>query len=163
MFAFARGLINVAALRPNKSALQGTFCSQESSRRVEFGFRRLPRETQKRPVFRSQRGPIGCSGMWCFRMWCFKMLVLNPSPISALGVKSPHLQLLRVNKHTLFKPHILKRHIPELPIPGPTASPLLPRPCYREHRGGRCQGGLYIFGSVSRGSLHVRCKTVAKI
>ena len=33
-----------------------------------------------------------------FRMWGFKILVVNPSPTSALGVKSPHLQLLRVNQ-----------------------------------------------------------------
>ena len=38
-------------------------------------------------------GALGCSGMWCFRMWGFKLLVLNPSPISALGVKSPHLSV----------------------------------------------------------------------
>ena len=47
---------------------------------------------------------IGCSGMWCFRMWCFKILILNPSPISALAVKSPHLQFLRVNKPLLSNP-----------------------------------------------------------
>ena len=41
---------------------------------------------------------VGCSGMWCVRMWGLKIIVLNPSPMSALGVKSPHLQLLRVNK-----------------------------------------------------------------
>ena len=41
---------------------------------------------------------VGCSGMWCFRMWGLKKLALNPSPMSAFGVKSPHLQLLRVNR-----------------------------------------------------------------
>ena len=42
---------------------------------------------------------VGRSGMWCFRVWGLKIIVLNPSPISALGVKSPQLQLLTVNKH----------------------------------------------------------------
>ena len=35
------------------------------------------------------RAWFACSGMWSFRMWGFKMLVLNPSLISGLGVKSP--------------------------------------------------------------------------
>ena len=35
--------------------------------------------------------------------------------MSALGVKSPHLQLLKVNELFCFKPHILKHHIHELP------------------------------------------------
>ena len=53
---------------------------------------------------------FGCSGIWCFRMWCFKKIVLNSSPISALEVKSPYLQFLRVN-HTLFQtPHLQTPH-----------------------------------------------------
>ena len=47
---------------------------------------------------------FGCSGMWCFRMWGLKIIVQNPSPISALGVKSPHLHLLRVDKLLLLNP-----------------------------------------------------------
>ena len=35
--------------------------------------------------------------MWCFRMWSFEILVLSPSFMSALGVKYPQLQLLRVD------------------------------------------------------------------
>ena len=31
-------------------------------------------------------------------MWCFKIRLFNPSPTSALGVKSLYLQLLRVNQ-----------------------------------------------------------------
>ena len=47
------------------------------------------------------------------------VLVVNPSPMSVLGVKSPHLQLLSVNQMiVMFKPHILKHHIPELPREG---------------------------------------------
>ena len=42
--------------------------------------------------------------MWCFRMWDLKIKDLNPSPTSALGVKSPHLQLLRVNKQLCSNP-----------------------------------------------------------
>ena len=40
--------------------------------------------------------------------------VQNPSPIFALGVKSPHLQFLGQST-IIFKPHILKHPIPELP------------------------------------------------
>ena len=51
---------------------------------------------------------LGCSGMWCLRTWGFKLLIGNPSAMSALGVKSPHLQFLRVNQLIImFKPHIL--------------------------------------------------------
>ena len=39
-----------------------------------------------------------CSEIWSFRMWDFKILVKNPSPISALGVKSRCLQFVRVNQ-----------------------------------------------------------------
>ena len=35
---------------------------------------------------------FGCSAMWCFRMWGLNIIVVNPSPIAALGVKSPHVQ-----------------------------------------------------------------------
>ena len=46
---------------------------------------------------------FGCSGMCCFRMCgvsnCYFQ---NPLPISALGVKSPCLQFLRINKQ-LFR------------------------------------------------------------
>ena len=41
---------------------------------------------------------LGCSGTWCFRMWGLNISVQNPSLISALGVKSPHLRLSRVNQ-----------------------------------------------------------------
>ena len=44
---------------------------------------------------------IGFSGMLCFRISGFKIPVQNPSPISVLGVKSPHLQCLTVNKSLL--------------------------------------------------------------
>ena len=40
----------------------------------------------------------------CFRMRGLKMIVSNPPPISALGVKSPHLQLWRVKKLLCSKP-----------------------------------------------------------
>ena len=33
-----------------------------------------------------------------FRMWCLKITVLKPSPVSALGLRSPHLQFSRVNQ-----------------------------------------------------------------
>ena len=42
--------------------------------------------------------------MFRFRMWGFNILHSNPSPISALGVKSPHLELLRVNKLLCLNP-----------------------------------------------------------
>ena len=44
----------------------------------------------------------------------------TPHPMSALGVKSPHLQFSRVDKlRATFKPHILLRHrTPELPTIG---------------------------------------------
>ena len=45
------------------------------------------------------------SGMWCFRMmWGLNVIVKNSSPISAVGVKSPHLQLLRVNQLLFSNP-----------------------------------------------------------
>ena len=47
---------------------------------------------------------FGCSGMWCFRMWGLNILVSNPSPISAIDVKSPHLQFLRVNTLSFLNP-----------------------------------------------------------
>ena len=39
-----------------------------------------------------------CSGMWRFRVRGWRIVVSNPSTVSALGVKSPHLQFLRLNK-----------------------------------------------------------------
>ena len=36
------------------------------------------------------------------RMWGFRILVSNPSPISALGVKSPHLQFLRADQLYIY-------------------------------------------------------------
>ena len=57
---------------------------------------------------------LGNYGM--FRIWGFKILCSNPSPVSAFGVQSPHLQFSRVNKLLIrFKPHILKHHIAEDP------------------------------------------------
>ena len=67
-------------------------------------------------VPRCQARPFGYSGMRYFRMWGFKMIVFNPSTISALSAKSPHLQFLSINNISImFKLHILKHHIPELP------------------------------------------------
>ena len=34
---------------------------------------------------------LGVQGCGVLRMWVFKLLLVNPSPISAFGVKSPHL------------------------------------------------------------------------
>ena len=47
---------------------------------------------------------LGCLGMWWFRMWALTIFGFNPSPTSALGVKSPHLQLLRVNQLVVSNP-----------------------------------------------------------
>ena len=47
---------------------------------------------------------LGCSGMWRFRMWRLKMVSPNPSPLSALGGKSPQLQFSRVNKLSFSNP-----------------------------------------------------------
>ena len=69
------------------------------------------------------RSAAACSS-WVFRDMVFQDVgfenncCINPSPISVLGMKSPHLQLLRVDKLALFKPHILKHHIPELSTEG---------------------------------------------
>ena len=46
-----------------------------------------------------------CSGTWCFRMWRFSILVLNPSPMSASGVKSPHLQFWGSINYHFQTPH----------------------------------------------------------
>ena len=40
---------------------------------------------------------LGCSGMSRFRIFGLKQIVQTPSPITALGVKAPHLQFLRVS------------------------------------------------------------------
>ena len=56
----------------------------------------------------------------CFRMRGFKVLVFNPSPISALDVKSPHLPFLRVNKLLFSNPTSLNSRFPP-PSPAPAA------------------------------------------
>ena len=60
-------------------------------------------ETSSMSQARTQLGCSG-SGMWCFRMSDFNLLFSPPSPIYVLGVKSPHLQLLRVNKQLFSNP-----------------------------------------------------------
>ena len=43
------------------------------------------------------------------------LIVQDPWPIPTLGVKSPHLQLLRVDELYVQTPHPQNTHIPELP------------------------------------------------
>ena len=80
---------------------------------------------------------LGTRGCVFFRMWASNVIVVNPLPISALGVKPPHLQSLRFDKLLIsFKPQILKHHIPELP--SVSAAMLAMRPTERNVR---CEGG----------------------
>ena len=53
--------------------------------------------------------------MWCLRMWGLKLILYRPSTTE--GVGTSHLKLIWVRGLTtiIFKPHILKHHIPEHP------------------------------------------------
>ena len=50
------------------------------------------------------RALFGCSGCGASGYGVSKSYVQNPSPISALGVKSPHLKFLRVNQLSFSSP-----------------------------------------------------------
>ena len=56
-------------------------------------------------IYTHRRRPeLGYSGMCCFRTCGFKIRFPPPSPISASGVKSPRLQLMRVNQLSFSSP-----------------------------------------------------------
>ena len=57
---------------------------------------------------------IGCSGIWCFRMWGFKIVFLKLLTHISLGCEVPTPSVFEGQSTAIFKPHILKHHIPEL-------------------------------------------------
>ena len=90
--------------------------------------------------------------MWCLRMWGLKIIVDRPSKTEGAGTS--HLQLVRVrgSKPTIFKPHILKHHIPEHPKNPPP--PRRSRPPTGGLAGGRCGGGRLCAEGCRRRACH---------
>ena len=112
------------------------------TRRVEEPLSRVPPNKKEvcaarvstEVTFR-QSALIGRSGMWCFRMWGFNILCVKPLThiISALGVKFSYTYSFEGQSTIIFKPHILKHHIPELPtlVFAPLGAPSgHPKPCF---------------------------------
>ena len=53
--------------------------------------------------------------MWFFRMWGLTMIVIKPLTHISFRFEVPTPSVVEGQSTVMFKPHILKRNIPELP------------------------------------------------